>query len=270
METVFIIGPARSGTKILRDSLALHSEASCIPYDINFLWKFKAAPCSDDCLKAEDLQQQTINTMHQVFRAHCRHKNILFEKTVSNCVRVNYVKKAFPDAKFIYLFRNPVDVIESVKRQWGLLPKKTYLLKKFLSFPLRVTIPYSVNFFQEFTSRKKTSNKYIWGVKYSGYQNDLKRLSLLEIITKQWCECYNSIKSSNVNGLYLSYEELVKEPRELLIKVSNFLGKDFTSVPISQINTTNINKGRLGLSKPEIKYIHSTLKDEMEDLGYGL
>ena len=36
---IFLIGAARSGTKILRDTISTHPDIERIGYDINFIWK---------------------------------------------------------------------------------------------------------------------------------------------------------------------------------------------------------------------------------------
>src|SRR4051812_20775701 len=39
-QPVIVIGAARSGTKLLRDSLATHADVARVPYDVNYVWRF--------------------------------------------------------------------------------------------------------------------------------------------------------------------------------------------------------------------------------------
>lgn len=128
MRPIFLIGAARSGTKLLRDMLGRHPELDAIPYDINYLWRLGHEDLKHDELPdITDRARKAINRHLQQAGA-----DFVVEKTVSNCFRVAPVARAFPEARFIFLVRDGYDVTESAVRQWGhLLTGFTRRVKRF-------------------------------------------------------------------------------------------------------------------------------------------
>ena len=54
-DPVIILGAARSGTKILRDTIAAHPSLVSIPYDISFVWKYGVYHIKHDELSPVDI-----------------------------------------------------------------------------------------------------------------------------------------------------------------------------------------------------------------------
>ena len=52
------------------------------------------------------------------FNKAAKDKEFMFEKTPANCLRIDFMKSIFPDAKFIFIERNKVDVIKSMVNKW--------------------------------------------------------------------------------------------------------------------------------------------------------
>ena len=52
---VVLLGAARSGTKLVRDSLALDAHIARVPYDINYVWRFGNEELDHDELDAASL-----------------------------------------------------------------------------------------------------------------------------------------------------------------------------------------------------------------------
>jgi hypothetical protein len=228
---VFIIGAARSGTKLLRDTLAEVSGANKIPYDINYIWRWGNEDLPHDQLGPEHYSDKFHKKIDSYLESYVKSSNsVLFEKTVSNTIRVPFLLKHYPDARFIFLYRNPYDVIESVSRQWYKKTDKRYLLEKLKSVPFELILGYGRKFFLRNLNRNG-NNFYFWGVKYPQIDDDLASLKLYEVIAKQWQYCFEASKNAESivaedRKYILTYEEFVQKPKEVVSNILNTLGID--------------------------------------------
>ncbi|MEM9820470.1 MAG: sulfotransferase, partial [Bacteroidota bacterium] len=145
-QPIILIGPARSGTKIMRDTIATHPSIAKVGFDINFIWKRFNEGMSHDALEAEQATDKVQRYIRKYFAKQAEGKPFVIEKTVSNTLRIPFVLRAFPDAKFIFLYRDGRDAVESVVRQWGVAPDNSYLVKKFLSVPFFDVLPYVIKY----------------------------------------------------------------------------------------------------------------------------
>ncbi len=136
-DPIIILGAARSGTKILRDTIAAHPSISSIPYDINFVWKYGLYHIRHDELTPNDLTERGKKFIHSFF-SRFDSKNLdtrIIEKTVSNTVRVEFVQKIFPNCQFIHLIRDGRDVAVSSMIQWQ-APLNRRLSKNAVFWPI--------------------------------------------------------------------------------------------------------------------------------------
>lgn len=126
---IFIIGSGRSGSTILGTILSMHK-------DVGFLNEPKAiwhsiypyedvhANYSNDkasyLLDASIVTPEIIRSAHRIFGGYLASVNSkrLVDKYPELIFRVPFVKKIFPDAKFIFLIRNGWDTCSSID-QWS-------------------------------------------------------------------------------------------------------------------------------------------------------
>jgi hypothetical protein len=52
---IFLVGAARSGTKFLRDILVAGQGTAAVPYDLNYIWRYRVADVSHDILDPSHL-----------------------------------------------------------------------------------------------------------------------------------------------------------------------------------------------------------------------
>jgi hypothetical protein len=123
---IYILGTGRSGTTILGISLGIHN-------DVGFLNEPKALwshlnECDDLIgsyheeagryyLNETDTSDRLIERAHTLFGSYLRLSlsTRLVDKYPEHIFRVPFVKKIFPDAKFLFLFRNGWDTCHSIK-----------------------------------------------------------------------------------------------------------------------------------------------------------
>ena len=230
-QPVFLIGAARSGTKVLRDVIERHPAVDKVPYDINYIWRIGHEDAPDDRLTTAALTPAiTAQIRSEVERFHAG-APILIEKTVSKCLRVSYVATIFPQAKFVHLIRDGIDVIESVHRQWTAPPDWRYLLQKSRTFPLRRAPRYAVKYAGGLFKRMLTQDAKqlpTWGPRYHGIEQDMQRYSLLEVCALQWAHCVHDAEASLASLApervhTVRYEEFVQDPLAHLTALAHWL-----------------------------------------------
>jgi hypothetical protein len=214
---VFIIGAGRSGTKFLRDVLAASRDVNAIPYDVNFIWRHGNEQFPHDALAPEAATPAVVtyirDRLARLAGPALAQGGILVEKTVSNALRVPFVQRVYPEARFVHLLRDGRDVTESALRMWQAKPELKYLLRKARHFPLG-DYRYGLWFLRNSFGRQR-SGKRIWGPRYPGIHDDLERLALIEVCAKQWATCVVSaldgLESPSATVVEVRYEALVRE-----------------------------------------------------------
>lgn len=190
---IVVIGAARSGTKILRDVLAAAPGTRAVPYDVNYVWRYRADE-ADDVLDPEALTpvrqrfiKRTLYSLAGIAPGDRRTR--LIEKSVSNGLRVPFVDAVLPGAHFIHLIRDGRDVTESAMRMWQTPPDWGALMTKLRGIP-PASLGYAAWFARNtvrglFAGRRGGK---IWGPRYPRIFEDVTRLTLAEICARQWLE----------------------------------------------------------------------------------
>ena len=102
---VFIVGSPRSGTTILGELLDKHHHISQW-YEPYFVWDrfFRTAP--DDERTEADASLQVKKWIYRNFASYKTRKkcSVLIDKSPRNSLKIPFILKIFPQAKFIHLF----------------------------------------------------------------------------------------------------------------------------------------------------------------------
>ena len=278
-QPLILIGAARSGTKFLRDLIARHPDVSKVPYDINYVWRLGNERVPHDELSPAWLTSEIRDRIRRRFEASRDGAPFLIEKTVSNCLRVPYVQAVFPEALFIHLVRDGVDVVESAYRQWMASPEWGYILKKTLSFPLREAPGYGLSYATTTLYNLVAPNQGrlgTWGPRYQGIDEDVATLDLLAVCGIQWMRSVQKALD-DLSGmpigrvLMVRYEEVVREPRKHLELVADFCSIDpgfFRDLNLDSVSTENIGTGYRSLSTDQVGLVLEYIQDGLARLGY--
>ena len=202
-QPVVIIGAGRSGTNLLRDLLCQARGISTWPCDeINYIWRHGNVRYPTDELPAAAARPEVRAYIRQQFFRMARKtgSEILVEKTCANSLRVDFVDAVVPEAKYVFIVRNGVDVVASALKRWHARLDFPYLARKARFVP-KSDLPY-------YASRHLANRLYrvlsrenrlaYWGPKFSGFDSCLANSPLDEVCASQWQTC---VRRADASGL---------------------------------------------------------------------
>lgn len=277
---VILIGAARSGTKMLRDTIALHPQMDKIPYDINYVWRLGNEKLPHDELTPAMATDQVIRRIREQFiHYHSSGTPFLIEKTVGNTLRPLFVHRVFPEALFIHLTRDGRDVVESVHRQWLAPPDWRYITKKAMSFPITQAFGYAMTYARTTISKAIFPAKHqagTWGPRYKGIDEDVATKDLLTVCAIQWRrsveKALDELSQIDKERVFtVRYEQFVANPRDYLFRIASFIGLDegvVANINLDHVSTKNLGKGMQNLDAAQIAAIMEIISPPLQTLGY--
>lgn len=136
---VIVLSPPRSGSTLLFETLAhspdLHTIGGESHRMIESIPSLQVGRQDSNRLVAADATAEVVDTLRQRFRAHARDRAghmppprfRLLEKTPKNALRIPFLREVFPEARFVYLHRDPRQVMASMIDAWRSGRFRTYL-----------------------------------------------------------------------------------------------------------------------------------------------
>lgn len=199
-------------------------------------------------------------TKHLLLRQPIRY----IEKTISNCFHLDAIERAFPDALFIYLVRDGIAASSSMLEGW-----KNYLgclSQDIVKVPDNSTISY-------------------WCGAIPPNWEEVVNQSLEEICAWVWVEhnryIIEKIKQSEdfkQKCLCITYEDLIKNPLEIMKKVENFANLKLSEKTFNYLNNKQNSWSTISPPKvnkwqekhPEMaQKILPQITSMMSELGYS-
>ena len=117
---IFLLGNVRSGTSLMHDLFDMHPEVKSW-YEPRTIWTYADPARRHDRFDEGDATPRVINYIRSRFLDYQqRHGDArIMEKTPSNLLRIPYVRAIFPEAKYLYLVREPLANISSSELMWS-------------------------------------------------------------------------------------------------------------------------------------------------------
>ena len=260
-----IIGAARSGTKMLRDTLAGAINADRVPYDVNYLWRIGNEHRPNDYIPESEADPRVLTDIRGALLRFSTGRPIMVEKTVSNCLRIPYVARVFPGAKFVILTRDGYDIIESSRRQWTARPDWKYVLAKARTFPIAKAPGYALGYLSATVRRlvgRRTKQPPFWGPRYIGMTADVQSKPLIEVCAIQWLRCMEGIRDGlnaldRQDWIAVRYEDIARNPADSLAKIARFTATDMcpAASAVSNVRSDRLGVGTKTLSDSEVQLV---------------
>lgn len=282
MIELIIIGAPRSGTNMLRDVLCGFPGIATWPCDeINYIWRHGNVRYPSDELPAEAATLSSRRYINKKFQwvANTYNAEIVVEKTCANCLRVPFVDKVVPEAKYIYIYRDGIDAIGSAKLRWTAKLDIPYLLEKTRFVP-RFDLPYYAfrylwsRLYRLFSREKRLA---FWGPKIDDMEGFLENRTLNEICAIQWQRCVDQADSAlsdmpSGKVIRVTYEDFVAHPQRELSRIMDFLGyqtcPDAIAEAVKGVSSESLGKGRKALGDEEVRHLESLVGESLKRYGY--
>jgi hypothetical protein len=281
-EKVIIIGAPRSGTNMLRDILTSFDNIATWPCDeINYIWRHGNMFYPSDEIPTQNATNQikkyilgSFDFIHKKYNA-----DFLIEKTCANSLRVPFVDKVVPDAKYIFIYRDGIDVTGSAKKRWTAKLDISYILRKARFIPITDLPIYAARYFfaRFFRFFSKEGRLAFWGPAIDDMDTILQKYSLNEVCALQWQSCVDKAedafsKMSDDKVIRLRYEDFVCQPENELNRILKFIGKDIEAEKVvnavKNVSDRSIGKGRKALGDRETSNIEALVKDTLKRYDY--
>lgn len=205
----------------------------------------------------------------------------IMEKTPSNCLRVPFIRKVFPEAKFIHLVRDGRDNVSSCLGRWTMPINQSRLMRRLWETPVWEWPKYLPRFLNDRFGRYLRGTPVVksWGVVYPGMYDDLKKMKLEEVVATQWVRCVETAEEdfSAIEAdrwIQCRYEDFVLSPVEHFERFCAHTGLTMTDHLREYLKTTinqdAVEAWRTRLTAEQLMLIRPILEPTMQRLGYRL
>lgn len=261
---VFVVSSPRSGSSLLFETLSRApgvftpgGESHAIFEGVEELHPALKGWQSNR-LTAADATPAVVHTLEQRFLASLRDRDgntqlpervRMLEKTPKNALRVPFLRAAFPDALFVYLYRDPRATMSSMLDAWR--------SGRFVTYPALPDwqgLPWSLLLVPGW---QRLSGRPLGDVVAHQWETTTRILldDLESLPAEQWC--------------VISYDALVAEPQREIERLCAFLGfrwdaKLTAPLPLSRHTLTPPDPDKVRRNGPEIDVVEHLVRDTAE------
>jgi hypothetical protein len=276
---ILLFGNTRSGTTIVQKVMATHPEVAGW-YEPNALWLYADPGRIDDEFDESDATESVKKYIRQRFLKYQKsHGNrIVLEKTPQNILRIPYVRAIFPEATFMFIVRNPFSFISSVEYKWQRTVTGGGVVRRLKDMPLSQLHHWVRRYLIQQLNKRVLRRKYlsIWGPRYKGIQEDLKKQDQLTVIARQWS--VPSMKAERDMAsfddgqiLRLKYEDFVDNPISDLERICAHCGLEMTREMVDAAREMVKSDRKIKWQRfapQDLARIIPEIRDEMQRHGY--
>ena len=280
LQPLIIIGAPRSGTNLLRDLVCQAPGFGTWPCDeINLMWRHGNARYPDDQLPPELATPAVARYMRRKFSdiAGRTRADFVVEKTCANSLRVAFVDRIVPEARYLFILRDGRDAVASAVDRFRAAIDWKYTLRKLRYAPATDLPAYAIAFARNRASRMLRRDRRLefWGPRFHGFAHYARSASIAELCARQWRECVDlasrglaAIEPQRV--LTLRYEALVRRPAETLHTLFDFVGAPAAAagIDVSHVNPDGVGRGPDRLAAEHAAGALELLTPTLARLGY--
>lgn len=298
---VFIVGSPRSGTTILGEILDRHNRISQW-YEPYFVWDHYFRNHANDERSDQEATPRVINQIRRDFSRYLKNSGsaIVVDKSPRNSLKIPFIRKIFPEARFIHILRDGRDVTLSIHKEWirraeivtdpskgsrfnhrkalrvinSWLGRQPLLRDKIRAFWFE-THGHLIDKSRHL-NRTRWNGAIGWGPRFKDWERLFENRSLLEFNAYQWLKCVESISAAwdvipREKRLEIRYEEMVDGGNHAIAGIVEFLGLQATdrflaSLPV--LKKGNYSKWQREFTKDQIDAIGSILDPMLCQVGY--
>ncbi len=299
---VFIVGSPRSGTTILGELLDKHPQVSQW-YEPYFVWDKGFRLTAHDERTEEDA---TPKVQKQILKDFCAYKkrkkcSVLIDKSPRNSLKIHFILKIFPQARFVHLLRDGRDVTLSIHKEWQRRRRIVHnpnnrgqvdylrahaVLKNFLARQTYARDKLKALWFEthghlfnqtKLLNRLRWNGEIGWGPRFKDWEATYSQSSLLQFNAHQWRACVGAVERDwkripHQNRLMIRYEDLIVNPNSRIDELLYFIGvknnREFTST-LPKLKADNYNKWKREFTPKQLEEIHPILTPALVKFSYA-
>lgn len=282
-DPVVIIGAARSGTNMLRNVLVGLPGYSTWPCDeINYIWRHGNRSWPDDEFEPEHARPEVIRYIRKSFDrfSSTSGASVVVEKTCANSLRVDFVARVLPEARYVFIVRDGRDAVASAQKRWTAPLDVPYLLAKARYVPASDLPYYGFRYLRNRVHRLFSRERRLafWGPQFRGIQDALRECTVYEVAAMQWArsverssEALSRIDPERVHRL--RYEDFVTEPEREVSRLADFLNQPLSRsearVLAGPVSAQSVGKWREELDRDVIRAVEPHLAPMLFAHGYA-
>lgn len=280
---LIIVGAPRSGTNMLRDALTEASGVATWPCDeINYIWRHGNLRYPSDELPSDLARPRVQGYIRRRFDRIARRYDaqVVVEKTCANSLRVPFVDRVIPEARYIFIHRDGLDAVGSAMARWKAPLDIPYLVRKARFVPVADLPWYAIRYFGGRLHRlvSREGRVGLWGPQVDGMEQLLADHPLDEVCALQWARCVTSAAGAfgampGEKWLQVAYEDFVREPERELERVLDFVGVEASServrAMVADVRAGSIGKGRAQLAGETVERLEGLVGDALKRFGYA-
>lgn len=280
---LIIIGAPRSGTNMLRDVLTKASGVATWPCDeINYIWRHGNLRYPSDEFTADLARSSVQNYIRRQFDWVARRYDarIVLEKTCANSLRVPFVDRVIPEARYIFIHRDGLDAVDSALARWKAPLDISYIARKARFVPAMDLPWYAVRYFGSRLYRlvSREGRVGLWGPRFDGMERSLAEYPLDEVCAWQWARCVVSAADAfgampGEKWLSVAYEEFVREPEREFGRMLDFAGIEAppgrVRAAVADVRADSVGRGRARLTRETVARLEGLVGDTLRRFGYA-
>lgn len=274
-DPVFVVGCSRSGTTVTYETLAASPAFMSFGYELPQFWNSLHGPLNNgwdsEAAGADDAHPEYRDAAFRYFYQQLG-SGLLLDKTCINTMRVPFLHRLFPQARFVYIHRNGYDNISSMMDGWrtGRTDGGFGLTQFFGPSPEPVAI--NDGEFRE------------WHFFLPPGWREYNHASLEEVCAFQWASANRLALDAartipREQWLKVRYEDIVKEPVETFREIFRHLAIDFDQAiqdrcaslhqhPTSMVSGPPRRQKWRERNPQAIQHIADRIRPMMLELGY--
>lgn len=203
---IIILGSPRSGTTFLGNLLKEHSTLFYAE-EYRFTWLYQNEKYAD-MLRPRHASSKVKKYIRNKFFSlvGSNNKSRLLEKTPSNALRPFFVDEIFPNAKYLYITRDPSECILSIRDLWSSTATKITSVNKSIYIrrlndihisQYKYIVPEIIT---RIVPKAFSSSENLWGPRLPGFNKIVQNLGLFEACCMQWRFCHDELENFHKNG----------------------------------------------------------------------
>ena len=201
------------------------------------------------------------------------------EKTCANSLRVPFVRRVLPQARYVLITRDGLDAAPSAQARWHAPLDLRYTAAKARFVPLGDVPYYGARFLTGRVRRRRRDSARPtdwWGPRVHDAAELRATRPLDEVCLIQWQRCVEaSLRDladlAPARRHHVVYEEFVADPERGLRQLLAFLGREdaFDAAAVAHVTAGSVGKGRAALSDDARERLTRLAAPTLEALGYG-